>query len=137
MANSITPSGTSRNSFELSLTDIVSAGSITAKLFKGNGKDLTNINATNITTGLLELSYGGTGNNTYINNGLIYKSGTGTRLINDSDLTWDPVEKKLKISNRDFVEDTSNYVKNTSNKLIDKLIDIIHIILNNLTLLLL
>jgi hypothetical protein len=119
MANSITPSGTSRNAFELSLTDIISAGSITARLFKGIGKDLTNINATNITTGLLEISYGGTGNNTYINNGLIYKSGTGTRLINDSDLTWDPAEKKLKISNRDFIEDTSNYVKNTSNKLID------------------
>ena len=134
MANSITPSGTSRNAFELSLTDIISAGSITAKLFKGIGKDLTNINATNITDGLLQLSYGGTGNNAYINNGIIYKTGSGSRLINDSDLTWDPEEKKLKINNRDFVEDTSNYIKNTSNKLIDILNITRNIITQNISL---
>ena len=119
MANSITPSGTSRSVFDISISDIVSSGSITAKLFKGNGSDITRLNANNITTGLLGISTGGTGNREYINNGILYKS--ETNLTNDTDLTWDPIIKKLKINGRDFIEDTSNYVKNTSNKLIDTL----------------
>ena len=119
MANSITPSGTSRSVFDISISDIVSSGSITASIFKGSGKELTNINADKITTGILKLENGGTGNNSYINNGILYKN--GNNLSTNNNLTWEPDINKLKINGRDFIEDTSNYVKNTSNKLIDTL----------------
>ena len=117
MANSITPSGTSRSVFDISISDIVSSGSITASFFKGSGKDLTNINADKITTGILKLGNGGTGNNSYIDNGILYKN--GSNFLTNSNLTWEHSINKLKINGRDFLEDTSNYVKNTSNKLID------------------
>jgi hypothetical protein len=132
MANSITPSGTSRNVFDISISDIVSSGSITAKLFKGIGSDITRLNANNITTGLLGISTGGTGNREYINNGILYKS--ETNLANDADLTWDPIIKKLKINGRDFIEDTSNYVKSTSNKLIDTLNITCNLLTHNISL---
>ena len=117
MANSITPSGTSRSVFDISISDIVSSGSITASFFKGSGKDLTNINADKITTGILKLGNGGTGNNSYIDNGILYKN--GNNFLTNSNLTWEHSINKLKINGRDFLEDTSNYVKNTSNKLIN------------------
>ena len=118
MANSITPSGTSRNVFDISLSDFETGGNITAGVFIGSGAKLTNININN-TLEILELSKGGTGNNTYNNNGgLIYYNESSLKLTNDSRLIWDTNERKLKINNRDFLSDTSNYVKSTSNELI-------------------
>ena len=118
MANSITPSGTSRNVFDISLSDFETAGTVTAAGFIGSGANLTNININN-TEYVLELSKGGTGNYIYNNDGgLIYYNKSSSRFTNDHRLTWDKTEQILKINNRDFLSDTSNYVKSTSNELI-------------------
>jgi hypothetical protein len=132
MANSITPFGTSRNVFDISISDIVSSGSITAKLFKGIGTDITGINANNITYGTVGLLRGGTGNTSYADNGILYKS--GNNFSNNSSLIWEPTMKKLKINGRDFVEDTSNYVKYTSNILFDTLKTTSNILTENILL---
>ena len=50
MANSITPAGTSRTLFGIATGDIITGGSITASSFLGVGKDITFINANNITS---------------------------------------------------------------------------------------
>ena len=121
MANSITPSGTSRNVFDISLSDFETAGTVTAAGFIGSGANLTKINI-NSTEYILELSKGGTGNNIYNNDGgLIYFNKSSSRFTNDNGLTWDKTEQILKIKNRDFLSDTSNYVKSTSNELISML----------------
>ena len=121
MANSITPSGTSRNVFDISLSDFETTGTITAGGFIGSGANLTNINI-NSTEYILELSKGGTGNNVYNNDGgLIYFDRSSSRFTNDYGLIWDKNEQKLKINNCDFISDTSNYVKSTSNDLISML----------------
>jgi len=132
MANSITASGTSRSIFDISLLDITTSGSITASFFKGNGRYLTNINANNIASGVIEVANGGTGNDSYALNGILYKS--ETNLINDINLTWDPNERKLKINNRDFIQDTSNYIDNTSNKLMYILNTTSNILTDNISL---
>ena len=121
MANSITPSGTSRNVFDISLSDFETAGTVTAAGFIGSGANLTKININN-TEYILELSKGGTGNNIFNNDGgLIYFNKSSSRLTNDYGLTWDKTEQILKIKNRDFLSDTSNYIKSTSNELISML----------------
>jgi Chaperone of endosialidase/Concanavalin A-like lectin/glucanases superfamily len=130
MANSITPSGTSRSIFDISISDIVSSGSITASLFKGNGSKLTNIIANSI-TGVLKQENGGTGNSNYINNGILFN--IENKFTNDNNLTWDSSQKKLKINGRDFIEDTSNYIVSTSNKLIDIITQNISLKTNNVS----
>ena len=114
MANSITSSGTSRTIFGLFTNDIDTSGDISASSFKGNGANITNIRATNI-FGILNTVNGGTGNNNYYNNGITYY--TNNTLINDNNLQW--IENKLIINQRDFQSDSSNYVRSTSNNLIN------------------
>jgi hypothetical protein len=124
MANSITPGGTSRTIFGITTGDIETSGIITASSLIGEGKNITNINANNITFGNISLARGGTGNSSFINNTIIYSS--NNKLISDINLVWEA--NVLKINNRDFLGDTSNYVKNTSNNLsnhINKNIDIL------------
>ena len=130
MANSITPSGTSRSVFDISISDIVSSGSITASFFKGSGSKLTNIIANSI-SGVLKLENGGTGNSNYINNGILFN--IENKLSNDNNLTWDSSQKKLKINGRDFIEDTSNYIGSTSNKLINIIAENISLKTNNVS----
>jgi hypothetical protein len=113
MANSITPAGTSRTLFGIATGDIITGGSITASSFLGVGKDITFINANNITSGNIGVSRGGTGNNSFINNALVFNS--NNQLISDNNLSWRA--NVLRINNRDFLSDTSNYVRITSNKL--------------------
>jgi hypothetical protein len=113
MANSITAGGTSRAVFGITTSDIETSGTITASLLIGGGKNITNINANNITFGNISLARGGTGNSSFINNAIIYSS--NSKLTNDTNLAWDT--NVLKINNRDFLSDTSNYVKTTSNNL--------------------
>jgi hypothetical protein len=134
MANSITPSGTSRNVFDISLSDFETAGTITAGGFIGSGENLTKININN-TEKTLEISKGGTGNYTYNNDGgLIYYNRTLSRFTNDSRLTWDINEKILKINNRDFLTDTNNYIKSTSNEVISILNTTSNILSQNISL---
>ena len=113
MANSITPAGTSRTLFGIATGDIITGGSITASSFLGVGKDITFINANNITSGNIGVSRGGTGNDSFINNALVFNS--NNQLISDNNLSWRA--NVLRINNRDFLSDTSNYVRITSNKL--------------------
>ena len=115
MANSITSGGTSRTILGLFTSDIDTSGDITATSFAGSGAKITKLNATNITSGLLSTIYGGTGNNNYANNGLTYYY--NNKLVNNTNLQW--IGNALIINNRDFQSDTSNYVKNTSNNLIN------------------
>ncbi len=116
MANSITPAGTSRSIFGISTTDIVTGGSVTAAAFLGIGKNITNINADNIVVGNIGVSLGGTGNSNFITNGIVFNT-NDNRLSSDRNLLWVADTKILKINNRDFLSDTSNYVKSTSNNL--------------------
>ena len=113
MANSITPAGTSRSIFGVSTGDIETGGSITAASFTGVGKNITNIVATNIATGTLGVARGGTGSYSYINNALIFNS--NNQLISDNNLVWK--NGVLSINNRDFIRDTSNYIKSESSRL--------------------
>ena len=115
MANSITPGGTSRTILGLFTSDIDTSGDITATSFAGSGAKITKLNATNITSGILSTIYGGTGNNSYENNGITYYN--NNKLVNNTNLQW--IGNALLINNRDFQSDTSNYVKNTSNNLIN------------------
>jgi hypothetical protein len=56
-------------------------GSVTANLFSGNGSGLTNLNASNFTTGTLPVARGGTGLSTVATNGqLLIGNGTGYTL---------------------------------------------------------
>ena len=116
MANSITPAGTSRSIFGISTTDIVTGGSVTASAFLGIGKNITNINADNIVVGNIGVSLGGTGNSNFLTNGIVFNT-NDNRLSSDRNLLWTADTKILKINNRDFLSDTSNYVKSTSNNL--------------------
>ena len=113
MANSITPGGTSRTIFGITTGDIETSGTITASSLIGGGKNITNINANNITYGNISLARGGTGNSSFINNSIIYSS--NSKLQSDTNLVWEA--NVLKINNRDFLSDTSNYIKSTSNNL--------------------
>ena len=115
MANSITPSGTSRSLFGVSTGDIITGGSVTASTFIGVGKSITNINANNITTGNLGVSRGGTGNSSFITNAIIFNS--NNKLVSDNNLSWE--NNILTINNRDFLSDTSNYISSETSKLAD------------------
>lgn len=115
MANSITPGGTSRTIFGITTGDIETSGTITASSLIGAGKNITNINANNIQYGNISLARGGTGNSSFINDGIIYSS--NNKLTSDTKLLWEA--NVLKINNRDFLSDTSNYIRNSSNNLVN------------------
>jgi hypothetical protein len=117
MANSITPSGTSRSVFGVSSGDIVTGGSVTAATFIGSGRSITNINANNLTTGNLGVARGGTGNSSFITNALIFNS--NNKLYSDNNLAWE--NNILTINSRDFLSDTSNYVFSEASKLTDRI----------------
>ncbi len=53
-------------------------GTVTATLFSGSGASLTNLNASNVSTGTLAVAYGGTGAGTFTQYGLLFGNGTGT-----------------------------------------------------------
>ena len=117
MANSITPAGTSRSLFGVSTGDIVTGGSITGASFIGAGNAITNLGANNITTGRLAVARGGTGNSSFINNALVFN--LNNKLISDNNLLWE--NNVLTINNRDFLSDTSNYVRSEALKITETL----------------
>jgi hypothetical protein len=117
MANSITPSGTSRSIFGVSSGDIETGGSVTAATFIGSGRSITNINANNLTTGNLGIARGGTGNSSFITNALIFNS--NNRFYSDNNLSWE--NNILTINSRDFLSDTSNYVISEASKLTERI----------------
>jgi hypothetical protein len=115
MANSITPAGTSRSLFGVASGDIVTGGTVTASSFIGVGKSLTNINANNIITGNIGVARGGTGNNSFITNAIIFNS--NNKLVSDNNLSWE--NNILTINNRDFISDTCNYISSETSRLTD------------------
>ncbi|MDQ5885046.1 MAG: hypothetical protein QG645_208, partial [Patescibacteria group bacterium] len=62
----------------LNITNISSTGNITAVSFAGDGSNLTDLNANNITSGTLAVSQGGTGTNSFTLNGVLYGNGTSS-----------------------------------------------------------
>jgi hypothetical protein len=53
----------------------------------GSGSSLTNLNSSNINTGILSISYGGTGVTSFLSNQILIGNGTNN-LIQTSNLTW-------------------------------------------------
>lgn len=117
MANSITPAGTSRSLFGVATGDIVTGGSITGSSFIGAGNTITNLTANNITSGKLVVARGGTGNNSFINNAIVFNR--DNQLVSDNNLSWE--NSILTINNRDFLSDTSNYIRSETNKLEERI----------------
>ena len=71
-------------------TTITASGLITSSTgFKGNGSQLTSLNATHVNTGTLKnVAYGGTGLFTLASGKLLIGNGTNP-IIQSSNLTWD------------------------------------------------
>jgi len=65
-------------------------------IITGNGSGLNQLNATNIRSGILTVSQGGTGKNTLTNNQILIGNGTDP-LIQTSNLTWDNPNNRLGI----------------------------------------
>ena len=126
MSESITPSGTTRTAFSVSTNDLEINGDVTASKFIGSGERITNLNVDSINRGnALNTKYGGTNNNTYINQGIVFNNNSS--IINDNkfetsqNIRWDDESNILYINNKNIVQDSSNYVKTTSNILLNKI----------------
>lgn len=76
-------------------------GSVIANLFSGSGSSLNNLNSSNINTGTLLVSYGGTGNQTLLLNSILV--GNGTNAINQpNNLIWNNNKLGVDISNPNY-----------------------------------
>src|SRR6056300_1413767 len=124
MSDSITPSGTTRTAFSISTNDLEINGDVTAGKFIGSGEKITNINVDAINKGnALNKLFGGTNNNSYIHQGLIFNNNSpydnDSKFLSSSRIRWDNQANILYINDKNFINDTSNYVINTSNTLIN------------------
>ena len=94
MSDSITPSGTTRTAFSISTNDLEINGDVTAGKFIGSGEKITNINVDAINTGnALNKLFGGTNNNSYIHQGLIFNNnstyGNDNKFLSSTKIRWD------------------------------------------------
>ena len=85
---------------------------------------ITNINVDAINKGnALNKLFGGTNNNSYIHQGLIFNNNSpydnDSKFLSSSRIRWDNQANILYINDKNFINDTSNYVINTSNTLIN------------------
>ena len=126
MSESITPSGTTRTAFSVSTNDLEISGDVTAGKFIGSGERITDLNVDSINRGnALSKSYGGTNNNSYIHQGIVFNNNSS--IYNDdkfqtsSRIRWDNQANILYINDKNIVQDSSNYVKTTSNILLNKI----------------
>ena len=126
MSESITPSGTTRTAFSVSTNDLEISGDVTAGKFIGSGERITDLNVDSINRGnALSKSYGGTNNNSYIHQGIVFNNNSS--IYNDdkfqtsSRIRWDNQANILYINGKNIVQDSSNYVKTTSNILLNKI----------------
>ncbi len=76
--------------------DITASGTISANLFQGSGKELTNLNASNISDGTLAVNRGGTGVSTLLSGQLLIGNDTGN-ITQTSNLIWDIPNNNLGI----------------------------------------
>ena len=137
MTESITPSGTTRTAFSIATNDLEINGDVTASKFIGSGERITNINVDSINRGnALSKLYGGTNNNIYIHQGIVFNNNSlinsENKLTTSSRLRWDNQANILYINGNDVVLDSSNYVKNTSNILSNNLKTTSNIILSDI-----
>jgi hypothetical protein len=77
-------------------TTINASGTITANLFQGSGANLSNLNATNISAGTLNVAYGGTGLSTLAVGQLLIGNDTNP-ITQSSNLIWDISNNNLGI----------------------------------------
>jgi hypothetical protein len=125
MSDTITASGNTRESLSISSGDLTINGDFTAVEIYGSGKNIKNINIENIILGTLNKPLskrlGGTGNNIYDDNGIIFNdvSEDNNKLNTSYKLKWDKSINTLLINERDFIVDNSNYVIYSSNLLIN------------------
>jgi hypothetical protein len=75
-----------------------STSTLTATNFVGSGAGLSTLNATNITSGMLLVSRGGTGTTNLTSNQLLVGNGTGT-VIQSANLSWDNSTSTLTAAN--------------------------------------
>ena len=120
MSESITPSGTTRTAFSVSTNDLEINGDVTAGKFIGSGERITNLNVDSINRGnALNTKYGGTNNNSYIDQGIVFNN--NDKFETSQNIRWDDESNILYINNKNIVQDSSNYVKTTSNILLNKI----------------
>ena len=95
MSASITPFGTPRSIYSFANSDIEINGNVNANQFIGDGQNITNINIDNINNANINVgkkllkTIGGTGNNNYVDNGIIYNNNITNRFESSSNLFWD------------------------------------------------
>ena len=134
MSASITPFGTPRSIYSFANSDIEINGNVNANQFIGDGQNITNINIDNINNANINVgkkllkTIGGTGNNNYVDNGIIYNNNITNRFESSSNLFWDNENNILYLNNKNILDTISNYTDNKSNIIID----IIKVTSNNL-----
>ncbi len=106
MTESITPSGTTRTAFSIATNDLEINGDVTASKFIGSGERITNINVDSINRGnALSKLYGGTNNNIYIHQGIVFNNNSSinseNKLTTSSRLRWDNQANILYINGND------------------------------------
>ena len=118
MSDSITPSGTTRTAFSISTNDLEINGDVTAGKFIGSGERITDLNVDSINRGnALSKSYGGTNNNFYIHQGIVFNNNSSlnndNKFLTSSRIRWDNQANILYINDKNIVQDSSNYVSTT------------------------
>ena len=78
------------------LTTLDIIGTVTGTLFSGSGSSLSSLNATNISSGTLSVSRGGTGVAT-LTSGLLLIGNNDNTILQSSNLVWDNINNKLAI----------------------------------------
>ena len=76
----------------------ISATNMTANLFTGSGSALTNLNASNVSSGTLSITRGGIGTTTLTANQLLIGNGT-TSILQSPNLAWNNTSNTLSVSN--------------------------------------
>ena len=87
---------TSTSTTDLSTNTLNILGTTSSTLYTGSGAALNNLNAANISTGILTVPYGGSGLNTFETSSVLVGNGTGA-LITPLNLTWDNSNNRLAV----------------------------------------
>jgi hypothetical protein len=137
MSDSITPSGTTRSTFSISTNDLEINGDVTASKFIGSGEKITDLNIDSVNRGnTLSKSFGGTNNNIYIHQGLVFNNNSlinhDNKFLTSPRIRWDNQANILYINDKNIVEDSSNYVNITSNILLNKIDSTSNIIISDI-----
>lgn len=89
---------------------LVVTGSVSASFIIGDGSGLTNLNASNVTSGTLAVSRGGTGVSSLSPNKLLVSNAAGDGVLTPSQLEWD--NGKLTVDGSIEVTTTGQFIGN-------------------------